>query len=411
MRTRLIILFVCHCATSVVSAQPFQFTKVVDTNTVVPGTDSKFISFPAFYFPVVTAGRVTFTGNYRTQSATRTAIFDATPGGLQLVVGPGTPQPGTSGGFSNLPQGGPYVSTSGVATSFSGGGNGVSGIYRAAAGSISVVADTHTMVPDNSGRLFTFIAGESHTDGASTVMRGISGSVEGLYVKPSGGVLERVADTAITPPGGTRYQSFLRWQADGAVTYFTADGGPASNGLYRSVGGVASVVVRAGQGVPGTGGELTRVGEFSNQGDDFAFSATWTGSTGNSIFTLIDGQVRLVAASGQPAPGGGVFGLLGVPMIWNGTVVFLDYDRNIMYTNARNGLERVVGQGDTIDGRRISQFFQFGPGARYGNTVSFYFSTGGGSPYDAVYTVAVPGPHAAGLLGLAAAAAARRRRG
>ena len=182
-------------AVSQVEAGSFSFTKVVDTDTPVPGFNTNFKSFSD---PSLDNGSIAFIGG-RYSSATSIDKF--------------------------------YYA----------------GIYTNIDGSLNVVADTNTPIPHGYGKNFLFFYDFSLNNGSVAIAatREVYDYTSGIYTNASGS-LDVVADGSIPIPGGRRgfTQSDQPSLNNGSVAFKGQGDSPPfpQLGIYKNNGDVLSLV-------------------------------------------------------------------------------------------------------------------------------------------------------------------------
>jgi hypothetical protein len=207
-------------------------TKVADTQTAIPGFGVPFNGFVAP--PSISGTRVAFTGFGPFGAG---GVFTAaTPGGpLTAVATTATPIPGGSGNFVGL--GAPAVSGSVVAFAGSptgGPGSFPTGIYAntGAGGSLVVIANTSTPIPNGTGNFARF-DWQISLSGDDAVFVGRAGNLApGIYTNATGPLTKVIAageslDGRTVSDLGIGGQSF-----DGTVITFWASFTNGSSGIY-----------------------------------------------------------------------------------------------------------------------------------------------------------------------------------
>jgi hypothetical protein len=212
-------------------------TTVADLNTQAPGGGGNF----TFFFRAIservsisTDGRVSFIG----RTADRRAIYTNQTGPLTILVDDTFPVPGNPGGkFSGFTA----LSYDGGQVAFTGGGPGFEGLYLADGSSISLVADLATPIPGGTGNFSGFgsssgagrpslhagdvvFIGEGGLDPSGRDQSGIYGLI--------GGTLTVIADRHTLVPGTT--ETFGRFNDGGNGSPDIRDGEVAfeNGGIY-----------------------------------------------------------------------------------------------------------------------------------------------------------------------------------
>ncbi len=173
-------------------ASPLEITLIADTTTTVPGASANFAN-GSFGAPSVNAaGDVAFYGQETGLPWTARKgvyFYDGTLETLDVVVDSSMSIPGESSLFMGFSA--PVVSDSAVAFGAAGSGGEV-GIYSDASGSLSVVADNMTPIPDGDGNFTGFDDLISHQDGNVAFRAFGSDGQEGVYLFYDGSLMKLV---------------------------------------------------------------------------------------------------------------------------------------------------------------------------------------------------------------------------
>jgi hypothetical protein len=203
---------------------------VADTNTLVPG---KTIKFKNFANPSLNKGNVAFQGiGFDSEG-----IYTDLGGSLNVVADTKSAIPNGIGNFSRLDS--PSLEAGNVA--FRGFGSKMQrGIYTNIGGSLNVIADTNTLVPDGAGNFRSF-SGLSFNNG--NVAFGnvksenpffFDGPLEGIYTN-LGGSLTKVIDINNSLDGKTiDFLGFGQEGLSGDSLAFTAYFTDGSRGIFRA---------------------------------------------------------------------------------------------------------------------------------------------------------------------------------
>ena len=327
------------------------FTKVVDTNTPIPGGVG---NFTALNEPSLDGGDVAFAGF---GSSVQRGVYVKEAGGvLRVVANKSTPIPGGTANFLNLDapsiQGGNTVFRGSAGSFFSEGG-----FYSDLGGTLRVVADKNTPIPGGVGNFEHTItdvgfARHSLLDGNSIVFtgRGSSGQ-RGLYIE-AGGVLQVVADKNTPVPGGVGNFIFFEfpWVDEGNVVFggFDSDANP---GIYVCDGGALRII--ADQSVPIPGGvgtfDTPAVRHPSLDGGNVAFVLD-TG-TQDGVFAEFDGALRVVADNSTTLPGQHVPGAGPVNVSLEGHQVA--FFAGGIFVEVDGSLKKAIDGNDSLDGKDI----------------------------------------------------------
>ena len=264
-------------AVSQVEAASFSFTKVVDTDTAVPGFNTNFKSFSD---PSLDNGSIAFIGG-RYSSATSISKF--------------------------------YYA----------------GIYTNIDGSLNVVADTNTPIPRGYGKNFLFFYDFSLNNGSVAIAatREVYDYMSGIYTNVSGS-LNVVADGSIPIPGGRRgfIQSDQPSLNNGSVAFNGQGDSPPfpQLGIYKNNGDVLSLIADVNTPIPSGTGNLCSQPSLNNE--SVAFKCSGNGNSQVGIYTNNGGVLSVVADTNTVIPGGtGNFDNFNNPSLSNGSVAFVGY--------------------------------------------------------------------------------------
>ena len=361
----------------------FTFTKVVDTDTPVPGGTGHFAGFRDISLD---GGDIAFYGERVSLPNVERGIYLASIlGALNVVADLNTPIPGGGGtfiGFQSLDLDAGEVAFHGIGVS-------QSGVYRGSGPSaLSVVADPNTPIPGGTGN---FAGGtEPSLDGGEVAFIGTGLSNQfGVYRGSGPSTLTVVADTNTPIPNGSgSFSSFRFPSLRGGEVAFRGEGALGQTGIYRRTGpSTPTVVVDFNTPVPGGSGNFDFIfgdhryvpsldnGQivFLGGADISAQSGVYRGSGPTAL--------NVVADRNTPVPGGsGNFvDFIGASSD-GGEVAFTAFDQNdtgVFTTLGGGPLQKVIGRGDVLDGRTIGGIFE--PPSISGNQVAFVaqFSSGG----------------------------------
>lgn len=395
------------------------FTRIADTSTIIPAGQWAGEKFKGFGIPSIDNGNVVFLGVPDSATGGDNGVYGWKNGALGLVADPSVPHPsgGTLREFRE-----PSIRGDTVAFRTEAGG---SSIFRASGGvvtSIGTMPVTRFSSPSVDGD-DTWFYGYSFGPGP------LGGVIDGGVYRARNGSFERVvADGQAAPslpPGYTldfRHTTMHRTIGVSGTAVFwgisSKPGSPEVTGLYRyDALGAVDRIVDSTMLAPGASEFF---GDFHSAAFDFDGESTaFRNAVGytQGLYVARDGAVQLIAQSGQPAPGGGIFTFTGYSeiAIENGNVAFSEGPDPIglpsaIYTNVDGSLRRVIGAGDTLFGSTITKV-QLGPDSISGSRVAFFAWLSGGG--YGVYVATVPEPSLAGYAGVASIAyfVARRYRG
>jgi hypothetical protein len=348
-------------------AASFSFTKIADSNTLVPSGTNNFFNFDV---PSIDGGRVVFRGS----SFDNEGIYTNFGGSLNVLADRNTPFPGGTGTFGFFS---PTVSLEGQNVAFLGRDNtqfsDQEAIFTNIGGSLNVVADRNTPIPGGRGNFSRFALNPSLSNGnvafvgrdSNFLQRDPSGQ-EGVYTN-IGGSLNVVADTNTSIPGGNgKFTYFEDASLDNGSVAFIGQQGNSSLisdiGIYTNIGGSLNVVADKTSSVPGGTGTFGYFDGLSFKSGHVAFRAFGSGGE-TGIYTNIGGSLNMVADTNTLIPGEtGTFNWFALPSFDGQNVAFLGsmYDdfysgsgyRGI-YTNLGGSLTKVIDLKDSLDGKTL----------------------------------------------------------
>ena len=309
---------------------------VADTKTEIPGTSVHFgFSLGRGSGPSISGRNVVFVG---VEPLVGSAIWLWKDGVLTKLVDSNTPVPGGTGTFGNFSSGGATPAISGDNVAFNALSDQGSGIYAVINGELRVIADTNTLLPGatQNATSFRFAKGVSPgISGENVAFYAVWGfDGEGLYLY-SKGEIRVIADRGTPKPGGGTFAFRLDTNTRAAIS--------GENVAFADIGGVfayidGSLRLIANSTTPGPNGGAfgTRSVSASIDGENIAFSA-WEGDVGWGVFSYVGGEFRRIASVTTPIPGFSTtffsFGVLeGVsPAISGEKVVFMGRGRPGIY--------------------------------------------------------------------------------
>lgn len=355
--------------------EPFIFTKIGDTNTAVPGGVGNFgfLEYPSLHDQTVA-----FLGRGVNG---KQGIYRSVGGTLSTVVDTTTVIPGTSGTFS-------YFSSPSVAggnLAFYGGGsvNGttVRGIYKNIGGVLNRVADTSTSIPGISNSRFTGFSSfpslntnDVAFSGSGQAMRTIrqrcgyytfctyyeTRYFSGIY-KEVGGTLSRAVDSMSLVPDVGTFSSFGNPSfKDGSTAFWgntkTLEGN-FRTGIYRHLAGNIFRVADTATLIPGIGSNFTNFGTLPSLDSGstgflgYGPSSAGIYEEGGALDRVADNTTAILDLRGAG---------FGNSSFQGGNVAFLRWVRNpdgsftsALYTTLGGSLTKVIGQGDSFDGKTV----------------------------------------------------------
>jgi hypothetical protein len=403
VRTRLLILvgvpgLAVAVSTRTAQAEPpagVTFTRVADTSTVIPAGQWEGQHFDGvlnYALPAIDHGNVIFAGQPATAGAAR-GVYSWKDGALGLIADPSTPPPG----------GGPPLSAFIHLTvrdgeyAFDEGGYRV---YRTVNGALTNVprVGRYNNRPSLDGGKVWFFADESYYDpgpgGPPHWVHGVYG-----YDGTSHQQIAQTGPAHPTPglPAGYYFTDMdTRVVArDGQVIFGAlsgrAEGDHEIGGLYMYANGYITRIVDS----------TTIPGYYTGPSGSFDFDADTVGFIGHgSVWVVRDGEFQRLAASGQPAPGGGTWVI--APTITydrisvdQRRVAFASYTTQAeakgIYIVADEDAApwRLVGAGDLLSGQTIASA-DLGPDALSGDRIVFWARFTNGN--SGVFVATIPEP-------------------
>jgi Tol biopolymer transport system component len=358
------------------AASGFQFTRLVDSDTPIPGGSGNFIGLGA---PSLVGNDLAFEG-YGPDG--QRGFYSLINGTLQVVADLNTPRPGGSGNFGGFLSGQSFDGQHTAFRSFS--GIGVDGVYAQIDGTLVTIADTND---------FEFFFSEPSIDDGTVSFRGRTGTHDGIYVGNSA-PFTVIADSSTAIPGGTGNFSFLTDNAyDGSQVVFVGTGF-GQQGVYLGDGTSVVAVADKTTLIPGAGGVAFQ-GFQRPVVENGLVAFEGSGPDTRGIYTAQGGTVSVVADTNTIIPDGpgnfeGLFGpsLDGGHLVFLGSVSFKGFGNNFtgLYTTRTGGLARVIDVADALDGRAIESLSHSREGLS-GNALAFtvYHSDGSSAIYLATW--------------------------
>ncbi|MDF5733841.1 MAG: hypothetical protein PUP92_39190 [Rhizonema sp. PD38] len=369
-----------------VEAASFSFTKVVDTNTNIPGGTENFGSFPSA--PSLENGITAFVGDRGVYNATpfKQGVYTTNlDGELKVVADSNTPIPGDTGNFAFFND--PSLDNTRVA--FRGFGVTVvptggyrytqEGIYTNIGGSVNVVADRNTLIPGGTGNFAFFSVYPSINDGGVAFVGSGNNFTQGIYTNIDG-ELKVVADSNTQIPDGTgNFNDFdvsygIPTLDNGSVA-FVGSGNSFQRGIYTILDGSLSVIADRNTSVPDSKENFSSFDYPSLNNGSVAF----VGSGNNfqrGVYTTLGGSLNVVADRNTPIPGGtGNFNNFGFVSLNDGNIAFTgspiaNFIPTAIYTTLGGSLTKVIGNNDSFEGKTI-RFLTFGSEGLSGNQIAF----------------------------------------
>lgn len=334
-------------------AGPFTFTKIADESDVAPGSQSNYASFQN---PYIDNGQVAFIANnnlYSDVGGSGIASFGNS--GNQIDISNGTVAFVDGAGIKTTTGGAPTLvidATTGLpGVGFPPGPN---GLTRVRYGSGSVV---YSSVGTN-GAIFSNRSGTPQT-------------------VATGGTIPR-------PAYSVPFGNLSAADIDGTEIVFRGANSPfVDDGIYIDNGASLNAVATVGDTAPNGNGTFTGFGAFPVISDgEVAFQAGSTGAgpgTLNGVYKTVGGVVTLVADENTVAPGKSdafeefVSETLSID---NGNVAFMGdtnplFGERGIYTDIGGMLQKVIDLDDVLVPGRVLTGLFIGPGALDGNSIVF----------------------------------------
>ncbi len=385
-------------AVSQVETASFSFTKVVDTDTPVPGFHENFKSFSD---PSLDNGSIAFIGGryYSPNSIYNfyyRGIYTNVDGSLNVVADTNTPIPRGVGNFFFFND----FSLNNGTLAFAANRENydyTSGIYTNVSGSLNVVADLNTPIPGGTGGFIVSVQPSLNNGSVAFFGQGYTASPrqQGIY-KNNGDVLSVVADLNRPIPSGTgNFNNTSQPSLNNESVAFIGSGN-SQQGIYTNNGGVLSVVADTNTPIPSGTGNFTGFNNPSLSNGSVAFVGYQDSQQG--IYTNNGGVLSVVADTNTPIPGGtgnftsffncsNFFNRCGTLSLNNGNIAFQGTgtaDFQGIYTTLGGVLTKVIDTNDSLDDKAISSL-SFGREGLSGNQIAFdaIFSDGSQAIYIA----------------------------
>ena len=371
------------------------FTKIVDFSTPIPGGTS---TFSRLHIPSLDGNDVVFSGG----SGVWHGIYRCRGGLLEAVADFNTPVPGETGNFNQFDLG-QYPSIDNGKVAFVGKNTDLSevqGIYTDIEGTLEVVADYNSPIPGGTGN-FTDIGKRNWSfsidDGNVSFVGHGSNTQAGIYTN-RGDSLDVFVDTNTAIPGSSgNFADFFHLSMDDDNIAFYGLAGDDKRGLYTDLGGSLRVVADSNTPVPGGDGNFGTYGFGPPllDGGNMAFRG-WDNHEKRGIYIDQGGILDVVVDTNTPVPNGtGYFQGFWSASLDGDNIAFQakSEDPDAIYTNIGGSITKVIGVGDTVDGKQINGLHMSGESLS-GNYLAFRARVDGS---EAIYVAAVdtnsfPGP-------------------
>ncbi|BAZ18638.1 hypothetical protein NIES4071_105230 (plasmid) [Calothrix sp. NIES-4071] len=360
-------LSLCLLVSGKAVAASFSFTKVVDTNTLVPGDKENFTLFGV---PSLDNGNVAFLGG--SSPSTTPGIYTNIGGSLNVVADRNTPVPNGIGNFRNFGD-----------ISFNNGNvafyavtlpaDETTGIYTNAGGSLNVVVDRNTITPDGQGR-FIYVQQPSLNNGI-VAFKGVGANAQPQFqtdIYVNNGVLSVIANRNTPIPDGQGNFTFFGAPSlnNGSVAFtsFAA----SLRGVYINDGNSLNSVADTNTPIPFSNENFTNFGDLDL--DDAGVAFVGIGNSTQGIYTNNGGTLSVIADTNTSIPSRtGNFASFSNLSINNGSIAFLSTDTTRsqgIYTTIGGTLTKVIDTNDSLNGLTINSLF-FGREGKSGNQIAF----------------------------------------
>jgi hypothetical protein len=417
---------------AVVGASDFQFNKLVDTTTPVPG--GAFGNFTDVRLVAADGPNVAFTGSYQVNNENHTGLYQYHGGQISTIADLTINAP-TGGAFQQIAAGNEYIGGNLV---FAGTTPSGLGIYRYNGTSITTVVAPGTVLPVDGGILVSLTSKGLSGDATSAAFAGANSNGKQVLYSVAGNQISFLADDETHVPGielGT-YHDFPEVHARNGQTLFVGTAADADSGdtVFEPAG-----IFRAGSdGILQSMATRSTIIEDAPEFYFKEFENPRMGDDGRYYFTggFLDKEAKHGRGGGEPDHFMGVFainsageietladsemelpGLVGEIEEFNrysfdgGAKVFgVDADTGVSYLYLQDPdgeFVHVVDSTEMLDGKQLATLRMTLDPAVDG-IVNFRAVFADGS--SGVYSFAVPEPGTGALLlGLALAALRRRR--
>lgn len=356
----------------------FSFTKIADTGTPIPGGSGNFSNFANFGnspVPAISQGNVVFNA---LGPNGQNGVYISINGTLDVVVDLNTTAPGIGSNFASLADD-PAISGTDVAFT-----DQLFGLFLDT-GNLSLVADMKTtIVPGTATGTFKDFESVAISDG-NLVMTANNGN--GVY-SVINGTLGLVADTNTQVPNSAgNFDRFSLSDIDDETIVFAGERGNES-GIYRFINGTLEVVVDESNLIPGDSVGFNFIGSPVISGNDILFRGQ--GPLGqNGLFLQSETGLEVVVDKNTLIPDTTEhFNFLLDYAISGDDIAFLGADVNNLnrgiFLSENNSLSKVIAIGDPLDGKIINDL-KFGRFGLSGGDLAFYagFEDGSSGIYSA----------------------------
>jgi len=346
------------------------FTKIADNSPFL----LRFLFAPSLDSGIVVFRAVRVGG-------TLAGIYRSAGGSLDVLADISNPIPGGGGSGHFTALGIPSLSGANVAfwgSSFASSSSRQTGVYTIVDDVISAAADLNTAPAEGLLPFLSFGASPS-MDGNSVVFIGSTATSAGVY-RYANGSLAVVADTMTPiPEGSGNFQPFGFVQAvgDEGTVVFVAQvvvprGVVEQRGIYSTVGSSLAVLADLNTPIPGGSGTFTDFRAVSLDGESLGFLGF--GSNEQGIYVSAHGSIGVIADLNTLIPDRtDLFAALASVAVDDGNVAFQGRGSdgyNGIFTDLGGSLETVIARGHELDGKSVASV-EMGPEGFSGAQIAF----------------------------------------
>jgi hypothetical protein len=367
----------------------WQFTKIADTSTAIPGGTGTFTDF---YSPALNNGVVAFVG-YGGPNMTVPGIYTGTAGGpVNLVANTSATAPGDTSAFNGFER--PSIDSSANVAFVAIVTDGNNGAYAQIGGSLVKIADTNTATPGFNGNFSAFTTMGSASIDQGTVSfaafsRGAGGVDQGIYTSTNG-TLSLVADRSTALPFGASTSTFTfieRSMINNGNVIFNASSG-AAQGIYELNNGTLTRVIDSTMTLPGTSSTFSLEGTVDRGpivfGDRTAFFAAPSKLSDYGYYGTDTHGNLISLVTYHTIPPGYTVPFTGLDYLSLGTTGFVFWGSSsqipgdLFYESYDGSMfQKIIGFGDSLDGKTVDQVFASDYSYNDGNlAVTVEFSDG-----------------------------------
>jgi len=419
-------------AANVAQADPFTFTKIIDTTYAVPG--GQYGNFSAVNLAAVDGASTAFVGSFTANGQTASGLYRLDHGVAAPIADLSITAPGGGGAFKSIVATGDYLGGNMVFAAKT--TDGLQGLYQYNSGGLSLLIRQGDVLPGGTATLVSFpsrgIAGDQ---GEFAFGAHRSDNSDGMY-QTAGAVPMYVADERTRVPGPElgNFVDFPDVHMKDGRTVFVGRSIDADNpdntvaepaGVFVATpGNPVSPVVFRGQLVPGGIDNDMRFTEFEKPRVDklnrIVFTGGWINEEDENseerlagVYAVnVDGSIKIIADSLMNLPDkrddveefwgyttDGPKAIVGMQDMSGGSYIYM--------ANDFGPWSKILDSYDTLDGKSISRI-RFAGDTIEGGLLTLRVTFTDGS--SGLYTVQTPEPAAVGLLGAASLMVLRRRR-